>query len=117
MNPYFGSPAYDVSGRCSCYNDSYIKQNVAISLQSLSIVGGNQQLPKAMAARLGREVHRQREVVAIPPTPRASPQPALRHAVSRPRLRLLAAVLGAAQRAPRPGPAGAQDLGVKTFPT
>ena len=65
VNPYFGSSGHDVSVLMNLFNDAYIKQNIAISLQSLSVVGGNQKLPEAMAARLGREVHRRREVVAI----------------------------------------------------
>jgi monoamine oxidase len=65
VNPYFGSSGHDVSVLMHLFNDSYIRQNIAISPQSLSVVGGNQKLPEAMAARLGREVHRRREVVAI----------------------------------------------------
>ncbi len=65
VNPYFGSSGHDVSVLMHLFNDSFVKQNVAISTQMLSIVGGNQKLPEAMAARLAREVHRGREVVAI----------------------------------------------------
>ena len=65
VNPYFGSSGHDVSVLMHLFNDCFVKQNIAISLQSLSVVGGNQKLPEAMAARLAREVHRGREVVAI----------------------------------------------------
>ncbi|MCU0759324.1 MAG: NAD(P)/FAD-dependent oxidoreductase [Steroidobacteraceae bacterium] len=65
VNPYFGSSGHDVSALMHLFNDAFIKVSMAVSMQSLSVVGGNEKLPRAMAAKLRREVHLRREVVAI----------------------------------------------------
>ena len=65
VNPYFGSSGHDVSALMHLFNDAFVKVSLAVSFQSLAVAGGNQQLPRAMAAKLRREVHLGREVVAI----------------------------------------------------
>jgi monoamine oxidase len=64
-NPYFGSSAYDVSAAQCLYNDAWIKLVTQGSNASLSVAGGNQQLPLAMAKALKNEVHLGKEVVSI----------------------------------------------------
>ena len=64
-NPYFGSSAHDVSALQCLFNDAWIKVITQGSPSTLSIEGGNQKLPQAMAAKLAREVHHGREVVHI----------------------------------------------------
>jgi monoamine oxidase len=64
-NPYFGSSAHDVSALQCLYNDAWIKTVSQGSNSLLSIWGGNQQLPEAMAARLSSEVQLGREAVAL----------------------------------------------------
>ena len=65
VNPYFGASGYDVSALMHLFNDAFVKVSMAVSNQALSVAGGNEKLPRAMAARLAREVHLRREVVAI----------------------------------------------------
>jgi monoamine oxidase len=64
-NPYFGSSAHDVSALQCLYNDAWIKTVAQGSSAVLSVRGGNQQLPEAMARRLTREVHLRKEAIAI----------------------------------------------------
>jgi monoamine oxidase len=64
-NPYFGSSAHDISALQCLFNDLWIRTIVAGSTASLSVWGGNQQLPAGMASRLGREVHRRKQAVGI----------------------------------------------------
>ena len=65
VNPYFGSSGHDVSALMHLFNDAFVKVSMAVSMQSLFVTGGNQQLPRAMASKLRREVHLRREVTSI----------------------------------------------------
>ena len=64
-NPYFGSSAHDVSALMSLFNDSFTRQQIAISNASLSIKGGNGKLTAAMTAALREPPQLGRQVVAI----------------------------------------------------
>jgi monoamine oxidase len=117
VNPYFGSSGHDVSVLMNLFNDAYIKQNIAISMQSLSVVGGNQKLPEAMAARLRREVHRRREVVAIAADNQGVTATCLDGTQYRAKTCICSlpfSVLRSLHLAP--GLAGLQDVAVKTLP-
>lgn len=65
VNPYFGTSAHDVSALMYCFNDTWIAAQARISSAQYSILGGNQQLPNAMATKLKREVDFGREVVGV----------------------------------------------------
>ncbi len=64
-NPYFGSSAHDVSALMCLFNDSFTRQQSAISNALLSIKGGNGKLTDAMTAALREPPQLGREVVAI----------------------------------------------------
>lgn len=64
-NPYFGRTAYDISAVQYLYNATWGKAVSEGSDSVFSVLGGNQQLPAAMAAKLKNEVHLGKEVVAI----------------------------------------------------
>jgi len=117
VNPYFGSSGHDVSVLMHLFNDSYVKQNIAISLQSLSVVGGNQKLPEAMAAKLAREVHRQREVVAISVDDQGVTATCLDGTRYRARTCICSLPFSVLRSVHlEPGLPGAQDIALKTLP-
>jgi monoamine oxidase len=64
-NPYFGTSAHDVSVLMQLFNDSFVKQQIAISGAMLSVLGGNGKLTAAMAGALRGDLQLRREVVAI----------------------------------------------------
>jgi monoamine oxidase len=64
-NPYFGSSAHDVSALMCMFNDSFTRQQFAISNSSYSILGGNGKLTAAMTAALREPPQLGRQVVAI----------------------------------------------------
>lgn len=117
VNPYFGSSGHDVSVLMQLFNDSYIKQNIAISMQQLSVLGGNQKLPEAMAATLGREVHLGREVVRIVTDGQGVSATCLDGTIYRARACICSLPVSVLRGiALEPGLTGAQDLGLKTLP-
>lgn len=67
-SPYFGSSAYDISALQCFFNDAWSRAVTQTSTATLSVKGGNQQLPLAMAKQLKHEIHLGREVVAIDET-------------------------------------------------
>lgn len=64
-NPYFGSSAHDVSALMCMFNDSFTRQQFAISNASYSILGGNGKLTAAMTAALREPPQLGRQVIAI----------------------------------------------------
>ncbi|MCC7199794.1 MAG: FAD-dependent oxidoreductase [Gammaproteobacteria bacterium] len=64
-NPYFGTTAHDVSALLCLMNASWSKAITGGSRSMLSVQGGNQKLPLAMAGKLKNEVHLGKDVAAI----------------------------------------------------
>lgn len=63
--PYYGTSAWDVSALMYLFNDRWISEQTQIGSAMYAAKGGNQRLPEAMAARLQKEIHFEKNVIGI----------------------------------------------------
>lgn len=64
-SPYFGTNSYDISALMLEYNHGFIKTQIDAGTGNLAVKGGNELLPRGMAALLKRPVLLDKDVVSI----------------------------------------------------
>ena len=65
VSPYYGTNAYDISTLMLEYNSGFVKTQMAAGTNSWAVKGGNELLPRGMAALLKGPVLLGKDVVAI----------------------------------------------------